>query len=114
MSKIMVKCAFCHGAGVDPFGIMSGLSNCYVCGGKGEVEIEEPYQVCPFCHGTGIHPNTRMDCLVCSGKGINHIKEPVETCRHCGGTGAEPGSALPCLVCKGKGTITTGKLVTIP
>lgn len=113
MSKIMVKCAFCHGTGVDPFGIMSELSSCYVCGGKGEVEIEEPYNGCPFCHGTGIHPNTRMDCLVCSGKGKNHIKEPAETCSHCGGSGVEPESALPCLVCKGKGTIT-GKLVTIP
>jgi len=109
VSKIMVKCAFCHGTGVDPFGIMSGLSNCCVCGGKGEVEIEEPYRACSFCRGTGIHPNTRMSCVVCHGSGIIHIKEPAETCSHCGGGGVET-DGLPCLVCKGRGGITSKEL----
>ena len=31
---VEVECAFCQGTGRDPFGIMSHLSNCSVCGGK--------------------------------------------------------------------------------
>ena len=69
MSKIMVKCAFCHGTGVDPFGIMSELSNCYVCGGKGVVEIEEPVETCSHCGGSGAEPESALPCLVCKGKG---------------------------------------------
>lgn len=37
-----VECAFCRGTGRDPFGIMSHLSNCSVCGGKGVVKVRNP------------------------------------------------------------------------
>ena len=109
MNKTVVRCAFCHGKGVDPFGIMSRSSSCYVCGGKAEVAVEEPHQTCPFCHGTGVHPNTRMNCLVCSGKGTIHMGKPVETCNHCGGGGIEPENYFPCTVCRGKGKVAARK-----
>lgn len=94
MNRTMVKCAFCHGKGVDPFGIMSRSSICYVCGGKRQVAIGKPHVTCPFCRGSGVHPRTRMSCLACGGKGTIHVEEPVDTCNHCGGSGIEPGGYL--------------------
>ena len=32
---IEITCAFCHGAGTDPFGVMSDRSVCGACGGRG-------------------------------------------------------------------------------
>ena len=37
-----VVCAFCRGTGKDPFDIMSSLSNCCVCGGRGKVFAPAP------------------------------------------------------------------------
>ncbi len=36
-----VTCSFCHGSGKDPFGIMSWVSKCCVCGGSGVVSVPE-------------------------------------------------------------------------
>jgi len=33
--RTSATCAFCRGRGNDPFGIMSHLSTCCVCGGRG-------------------------------------------------------------------------------
>jgi len=50
---VEIKCAFCGGTGKDPFKVLSPLSNCGVCGGKGTVRVKEPYETCPACLGTG-------------------------------------------------------------
>lgn len=65
---IEVKCAFCRGTGKDPFGLLSVLSTCGACGGKGTVSVKEPYLPCHACGGTGIQPFTRLRCLGCGGK----------------------------------------------
>lgn len=104
--KISFQCAFCQGKGTDPFELLSKLSTCQVCGGRGEVSIHEPGIECVFCGGTGIHRDQRLTCAVCGGKGMVNIKEPVETCPECEGKGIVPGDYLPCLKCGGKGVIT--------
>ncbi len=52
-----VKRAFCLGTGKDPFGVLSILSTCGACGGKGTLSVKEPYAPCLTCEGTGIHPS---------------------------------------------------------
>jgi len=100
-----IKCAFCKGKGVDPFELLSPLSVCAVCGGKGKVNVEEPYIKCAFCHGTGVYPHTRLNCTVCLGKGVVTFKEPKVTCPECKGTGQEHLTNLPCLRCRGIGVV---------
>jgi DnaJ-class molecular chaperone len=100
-----IKCAFCKGKGIDPFDLLSSISTCSVCGGKGKVNVEEPYIKCAFCHGTGVYPHTRLNCTICSGKGVVTFKEPRMTCPLCKGTGREPLSGFPCLRCGGIGVI---------
>ena len=34
--KVTLECSFCQGEGIDPFGVLSELSFCPVCGGKNE------------------------------------------------------------------------------
>ncbi len=103
--KITDNCAFCRGKGTDPFEILSKLSTCQVCGGRGEVTIPAPAIKCTFCGGTGIHRDQRLTCLVCNGKGMVNINEPIETCPDCKGKGVTEADYLPCLKCKGKGVI---------
>ena len=103
--KITANCAFCQGKGTDPFELLSKLSNCQVCLGKGEVTIPGPAIECSFCGGTGIHRDQRLTCVVCGGRGMVNIKEPIETCPDCEGKGVVEGDYLPCLKCKGKGVI---------
>jgi DnaJ-class molecular chaperone len=100
-----IKCAFCKGKGVDPFELLSSISTCAVCGGKGKVNVEEPYIKCAFCQGTGIYPHSRLNCTVCSGKGVVTFREPKVTCPECKGTGQEHLTNLPCLKCGGIGVI---------
>jgi len=69
-----IKCAFCKGTGKDPFDLLSELATCQVCGGRGEVEVNEPAIKCAFCKGTGIYPHTRVTCTVCNGKGMVKLK----------------------------------------
>lgn len=104
-----VKCAFCDGAGKDPFGLLSELSNCQVCGGKGEVRIEGPTTECKFCGGTGIQPYTtsRLHCIACRGKGFVTTIEPSKECPNCYGSGIYPRRPhpMPCPICRGQGII---------
>jgi len=104
--KITLKCSFCKGTGVDPFELLSELSVCQVCAGRGEVTIPEPAIECVYCGGTGIHRHRRLTCIVCGGKGMVGIKEPVETCPKCNGKGVVKGYYLPCLKCSGKGVVS--------
>jgi len=104
--KITAMCAFCQGKGTDPFELLSKLSKCQVCGGRGKVSIPAPAIKCAFCGGTGIHRDQRLPCVVCGGKGMVSIKEPIDTCPDCNGRGVIEGDYLPCLKCKGKGVIT--------
>ena len=109
-----IKCAFCKGKGIDPFELLSSISTCAVCGGKGKVNVEEPYTRCAFCHRTGVYPNTRLSCTVCTGKGVVTFREPKKTCPDCKGTGREHTTNLPCIKCGGIGVIkkspgTTGE-----
>lgn len=110
MSK--VKCAFCRGRGRDPFELLSELADCQVCGGTGEVIVEEPYVKCAYCEGSGIAPNTRNTCTACKGKGVvfylpaGRAGKGSEKCQVCSGTGRTIGkSDLPCLVCRGTGLV---------
>ena len=68
----IVKCAFCKGRGVDPFPVLSYLSRCPVCQGRGAVRIKFPYDICPACGGTGVYTRSRLYCWTCRGKGLIH------------------------------------------
>ena len=110
LETVSVTCGFCGGTGRDPFGIMSPLSTCCVCGGTGTVSVETPYVRCAFCHGTGVYPHSRQTCTACSGVGVTPVPEPNKTCPHCLGTGADPHSeaGFYCLICHGTGIIEEG------
>lgn len=105
MSYIWITCAFCKGTRNDPFSLLSELTPCQVCGGTGEVHLEDPVVKCAFCEGTGVHPHTRISCFVCEGKGSVTLKEPVERCPDCSGKGRKAGENLLCRTCKGKGML---------
>jgi len=101
MTKTII-CAFCGGAGKDPFDLLSPISNCLACNGEGKVEVEEPMRKCPFCSGTGKNPlGARVACIVCGGKGYNTLEGSMP-CSQCKGTG-KSSDGLPCTRCKGKG-----------
>lgn len=105
---VTVKCAFCNGTGIDPFGLLSELSTCQVCGGRGEVRIRGPVTECKICGGTSIEPYTlnRLHCMACGGKGVVRTIEPAETCPQCRGTGVFPRRPpMYCHVCRGQGVI---------
>ena len=107
MSKIEIKCAFCKGAGKDPFDLLSELATCQVCGGKGKVEVVEPAIKCVFCKATGVYPrNARVTCTVCNGKGMVTVKGTTEECPKCKGTATTFDSGLPCIKCGGKGVVS--------
>lgn len=111
MAKVKkIKCPFCDGTGVDPFGIMSELSTCPVCKGRGEISVREPYVECKYCGGSGVEPGTRLTCSACSGKGVHHVEEPTEVCPVCEGTG-ETENGFHCLFCGGAGVVAKKKAV---
>jgi len=101
---VEVKCAFCQGTGRDPFGILSPLSNCSVCGGKGVVMVAKPYVTCRACDETGIQTFTRLTCLACGGKGVISVADKTKTCPVCSGAGADTENRY-CLRCHGSGVI---------
>ena len=104
--RSLVVCAFCRGSGHDPFELLSKMSLCPVCGGKGKVEIVQPWRRCAFCGGTGAHPDTRLTCTVCMGRGRVTVVEPASDCPVCEGSGkAETGSNMPCSHCRGIGAV---------
>jgi DnaJ-class molecular chaperone len=99
-----VTCSFCRGRGTDPFGIMSWLSTCCVCGGRGRVHVAAPYQRCAHCRGTGAVKT--FTCTVCRGTGyLPLLPGPLRACPACRGTGDDAASALACMVCRGRGRV---------
>lgn len=104
-ATVVVPCAFCHGAGKDPFGIMSALSACCVCLGRGRVTVKAPYEKCAHCNGTGAIKT--FTCTVCRGKGVLPALEgPTEECPECRGSGDDASApAMDCLKCRGRGKI---------
>ena len=102
----VLQCAFCQGKGKDPFELLSKLATCQVCGGKGQVEVDDPHIKCAYCLGTGVFPfGARITCTVCGGKGVVAIKGKTKVCKDCKGSGRALESGLPCLTCKGKGVV---------
>jgi len=111
--RIVLTCAFCHGQGRDPFGLLSPLSTCQVCGGTGQRTLNQPLVRCAFCRGTGVHPGTRMTCTTCGGVGTVPAPPNAVLCPCCGGTGRArdwpgyiwPDSLFSCPCCGGKGVV---------
>ncbi len=101
-----VRCAFCRGKGKDPFGIMSSLSTCCVCGGKGTVQVQAPYVGCAHCQGSGAIKT--LTCTVCRGAGVIPAPAgPTRVCPECQGTGDDTSaSAMCCLTCRGRGWVS--------
>jgi DnaJ-class molecular chaperone len=99
-----IPCAFCHGKGVDPFAIMSELSACGSCGGRGSIQVPTPHTPCAFCRGTGSYKTYR--CPACGGAGaVAAIAGPTRNCPTCGGHAFEASSGLPCVKCRGRGLV---------
>ena len=114
--RVTIKCAFCGGIGKDPFGLLSVLATCQVCGGKGKITVTEPVVRCAFCNGSGVHPSRRYTCIACNGKGVvpAPLEEEREVCPECGGTGQSHSHwNVPCLKCKGKGFIVIKAIVPL-
>lgn len=96
-----VVCGYCRGTGKDPFGVMSPLSTCQVCGGKEHGTLHAPVDRCKFCGGSGVHPGSRQTCLACKGWGVVEAHEERDVCPDCGGDGK--GGVFYCLTCRGQG-----------
>lgn len=108
---IEVLCAFCGGAGLDPFGVMSPLARCQVCSGTGRHTLLSPAAVCAFCQGSGVHPFSRLTCTTCNGVGTVEVPIDAIPCSCCSGSGRAadyrwPDSILSCSCCRGKGVQT--------
>jgi DnaJ-class molecular chaperone len=106
-----ITCSFCRGTGVDPFGIMSWISTCCVCGGEGTITIRTPCTRCAHCQGTGAVKT--FTCTSCMGKGFVPLPPgPTKVCPECHGSG-DDGSApsMACMKCRGRGfvSLNTGK-----
>lgn len=71
----IVKCAFCKGRGIDPFPVLSHLSTCPVCQGRGAVRVKKPYKICSACEGTGIYTRSHLYCWICRGKGVVYASQ---------------------------------------
>jgi DnaJ-class molecular chaperone len=48
-----VSCAFCHGKGTHPYGILSWLPTCCVCKGSGIMHVQAPQESCAHSQDTG-------------------------------------------------------------
>jgi hypothetical protein len=91
---VEVTCSFCRGRGRDPFGIMSRLSTCCVCGGRGVVQMSTPYTRCALCRGTGAVKT--FTCTVCRGTGfVSVIPDPLRLARSAGAPGMTPPRPWP-------------------
>jgi DnaJ-class molecular chaperone len=101
---VEVTCSFCGGRGTDPFGIMSWLSSCVVCGGRGVARVPAARRRCAHCQGTGAVKT--FTCTVCRGTGyVPELSSPLQVCAECRGTGSEASSALACQTCRGRGVV---------
>lgn len=105
--EVSIRCAFCHGKGKDPFGILSYLSTCCVCGGMGTHQVREPHVPCAFCQSSGVYPRSRLTCTACRGLGVRPVEAPRQPCPQCRGTGGDLGSetGFYCLGCHGAGVV---------
>ena len=111
-----VKCAYCHGAGKDPFGLPGPESNCAVCGGKGYNRVTAPYVRCAACGGTGQARSRRLSCTTCKGRGVTTVRVSMVTCPQCKGTGRQPDIEhdLACTLCGGRGRVDRRKQAAVP
>lgn len=75
---VAVRCGFCGGRGIYPFGHPPSGANCGVCNGRGWVHIRAPYALCPACRGTGRLAGQWMTCCRCRGKGVVPVREPAQ------------------------------------
>ena len=73
-NMVDLKCAYCYGRGLDPFGCPGPTSKCAVCRGKGYNRVVVPYATCTACGGTGKTPGRRMTCTTCRGKGVVAVR----------------------------------------
>jgi DnaJ-class molecular chaperone len=103
--RVQITCSFCGGGGKDPFGVMSQLSTCCVCGGSGLVRVAEPYTRCRHCRGTGAVKT--LTCTVCGGKGfVPETPGPTMECPECAGSGDDGSApAMACMRCRGRGRL---------
>jgi DnaJ-class molecular chaperone len=100
--RVWVSCAFCRGTGLDPFGIMSWLSNCCLCGGGGVVQVLATRR--RYAHYAGRGAVKTFTCTVCAGRGwVAESPGPQQNCPECRGRGTDPSSSLACLNCRGRG-----------
>lgn len=106
---IKISCRYCQGTGKDPFRLMSAISTCACCSGRGVVSVSAEHIDCPHCRGSG--RIKRFRCTVCSGKGvIAKPAENAEVCPTCKGSGSDFHiGALECLDCRGHGVVTRKK-----
>ncbi|MEK7211015.1 MAG: hypothetical protein AAB731_00090 [Patescibacteria group bacterium] len=105
----LIACAFCRGRGVDPFGILSKLSQCQACKGKKENFILEPHEECAACLGTGVFKHHRLPCAVCSGRGMLHRipgKDRTDGCRPENKEMLDIETGLPCISAYDLGSIS--------
>lgn len=100
-----ITCAFCKGKGKDPFGVLSKLSNCQVCLGRGRMSLQKPVEKCFACKGTGLFAHHRLPCSVCRGVGFVTKIRGEKRCEKCSGDGVEVESGLPCSSCYNLGAI---------
>ena len=101
---VEVTCSFCGGHGTDPFGIMSWVSTCCVCGGRKVVQVPVLHRPCAHCRGT-VAIKT-FTCNVCRGTGyVPVIPGPLHACPECRGSGDDASSALACMTCRGRGWV---------
>lgn len=99
---VEITCSFCGGQGKDPLGIMSWLSTCCVCGGRGVVRVPAHHTRCGHCQGSGAIKT--FTCTVCRGTGqVPVIPEPHQTCRECRDSGGDASSSPACLTCRDRG-----------
>ncbi|HIK13884.1 MAG TPA: hypothetical protein IGS53_01060 [Leptolyngbyaceae cyanobacterium M33_DOE_097] len=113
--KIRIPCAYCQGKGRDRFGVMSPLSQCAACHGKGFQWIVPPVVRCAYCHGGGVSPTgTRSYCLACCGKGLQSRIDRTASCPDCHSTGSNPNTGMYCNRCHGAGVIRPVVDVPLP
>ena len=75
---VAVRCGFCDGRGIYPFGHPPSGANCGVCNGRGWIYIRAPYAWCPACRGTGRIAGQWMTCRRCRGKGVVPVRESAQ------------------------------------
>lgn len=71
---VVVRCGFCGGRGIYPFGHPPSQAQCGVCKGRGWVYVVAPYILCPVCGGTGRISDRWMTCRRCAGKGVISVR----------------------------------------